>query len=66
MACAGQRARAEPLMGRWKKVIEPTLKVQTIENQRTEVEIGITVLNKMTVLGRPAFRAHFIVPRVMG
>ena len=42
-------------MGRWKKVIGPRLKAQTIENQRAEVEIGITVLNTMIVLGRPAF-----------
>ena len=38
-------------------VVVPRLKAQTIENQITEVEIGITVLTKMTVLGRPAFSA---------
>ena len=50
-----QRAQVETLMGRWKKVIGSRLKAQTIENQRAKVDIGITVLNKMTVLGRPAF-----------
>ena len=50
-----QRARVETLMGRWKKVIGNTLKARTLENQRTEVKIGIAVLDKMTSLERPTF-----------
>lgn len=50
-----QRSRGETLMGRWKAVIGPKLKARTFENQKTEAEIGVRVLNRMTGLGRPNF-----------
>ncbi|MEP5757848.1 MAG: hypothetical protein ABJ327_00770 [Litoreibacter sp.] len=42
-------------MGRWKAVIGPKLKARTFENQRTEAQIGVRVLYRMTGLGRPSF-----------
>ncbi|WP_310619985.1 hypothetical protein [Flexibacterium corallicola] len=51
----GQRARAETLMGRYKQVIGNKLRSRKLENQRTEVQVGVVVLNKMTALGRPSF-----------
>jgi hypothetical protein len=42
-------------MGRWKTVIGPKLKARTFENQKTEVKIGVWLLNRMTGLGRPSF-----------
>lgn len=50
-----QRSRGETLMGRWKTVIGPKLKVCTFENQKTEAKMGIRVLNRMTGLGSPSF-----------
>jgi hypothetical protein len=50
-----QRSRGETQVGRWKGVIGSKLKAQSFENQRTEVRIGVRVLNKMTELGRPEF-----------
>jgi len=50
-----QRSRVETQIGRWKAVIGPKLKARCFENQQTEVKIGVTVLNKMTELGRPVF-----------
>lgn len=50
-----QRSRAETQMGRWKGVIGPKLKARSFENQKTEARIAVTVLNKMTELGRPDF-----------
>ena len=44
-------------MGRWKGVIGPKLKARNFENQKTEVRIGVSVLNEMTNLGRPEFEA---------
>jgi hypothetical protein len=52
-----QRSRVEAQMGRWKGVIGPKLKARRFENQKTEVRIGVNVLNKMTELGRPEFEA---------
>jgi hypothetical protein len=51
-----QRSRGETLMGRWKAVIGPKLKARTFENQKTEADIGVRVLNRMTGLGRPSFK----------
>jgi len=42
-------------MGRWKGGIGPNLKARGFENQRTEAQIGVRVLNRMTRLGRPRF-----------
>jgi hypothetical protein len=50
-----QRSRGETQMGRWKTVIGPKLKARTFENQKTEVKIGVWLLNRMTGLGRPSF-----------
>ncbi|TYC60963.1 IS5 family transposase [Rhodobacterales bacterium] len=50
-----QRARVETQMGRWKSVIGDRLRSRTLDNQRTESRIGVSVLNKMTSLGRPTF-----------
>jgi len=50
-----QRSRIETQMGRWKTVIGPKLKARRFENQQTEAKIGVAILNKMTVLGRPKF-----------
>lgn len=50
-----QRARVETQMGRWKSIIRKRLRSRTLKNPRTECRIGVSVLNKMTSLGRPAF-----------
>ena len=42
-------------MGRWKGIVGAKLKARSFENQQTEVRIGVSVLNKMTELGRPEF-----------
>lgn len=39
-------------MSRWKTVIGPKLKARTLANQRTEAVIGVSILNRMTKLGR--------------
>jgi hypothetical protein len=49
------RSLVEPQMGRWKAVIGPKLKARNFANQKTEAKIGVRVLNRMTVLGRPEF-----------
>lgn len=36
-------------------MIGPKLKARNLENQKTEVMIGVDVLNKMTSLGRLKF-----------
>ncbi len=55
--CRGynQRSRGETQIGRWKGVIGSKLKARNFENQKTEVRIGVRVLNKMTELGRAKF-----------
>ena len=52
-----QRSRVETQMGRWKAVIGSKLKARSFKNQQTEVRIGVTILNKMTALGRPELEA---------
>lgn len=47
------RSRIETQMGRWKAVIGPQLKARSFENQKTEAQIGVRILNRMTELGRP-------------
>jgi hypothetical protein len=42
-------------MGRWKAVIGPKLKTRNFTSQKTEANIGVRVLNRMTALGRPCF-----------
>ena len=41
--------------GHWKTVIGSKLKGRTFNNQKTEANIGVRVLNRMTELGRPHF-----------
>jgi len=50
-----QRTRGETLMGRWKTIVEPKFKARNFENQKTEVKIGVHILNRMTGLRRPHF-----------
>ncbi len=50
-----ERSRVETQMGRWKAVIGPKLKARSFENQQTEAKIDVSILNKMTELGRPKF-----------
>jgi hypothetical protein len=52
-----QRSRGEAQIGRWKGVIGPKLKARSLDNQKTEVRIGVNVLNKMTAFGRPEIEA---------
>ena len=42
-------------MDRWKIVIGSKLKARTFNNQKTEANIAVRVLNRMTELGRPNF-----------
>ncbi|WP_079212877.1 IS5 family transposase [Brucella pituitosa] len=51
-----QRSRGETQMGRWKTVIGPKLKARDFDNQKTEANIGVRILNQMTELGRPQFQ----------
>ena len=48
-----KRSRVETQMGRWKAVIGPKLKARHFDNQETEAKISVSVLNRMTELGRP-------------
>ena len=50
-----QRSRIETQMGRWKAVVGHKLKARSFESQKTEVKIGVRILNRMTELGRPKF-----------
>jgi hypothetical protein len=50
-----QRSRVETKLGRWKAVIGPKLKARHFDNQKTEANICVRVLNRMTELGRPQF-----------
>jgi hypothetical protein len=50
-----QCSRIEAQMGRWKTIIGPKLKARCYENQQTVAKISVTILNKMTELGRPKF-----------
>ena len=50
-----QYSRIETQIGRWKAVIGPRLKARSFESQKTEIKIGVSILNRMTELGRPKF-----------
>jgi hypothetical protein len=52
-----QRSRGEAQIGRWKGVIGPKLKARNFENQKREVKVAVTVLNKTAKLGRPEIEA---------
>jgi len=47
------RSRVENAIGRFKQVLGEALRSQTDENQTTEIDIAIHVLNRMLAFGRP-------------
>ena len=49
----GQRSLVETTMGRYKSLIGPRLRARGFAAQQTEAAIGVTVLNRMLVAGRP-------------
>jgi Transposase DDE domain len=49
----GQRSLAETTMGRYKTLIGPRLRARGFAAQQTEAAIGMAVLNRMLVAGRP-------------
>jgi hypothetical protein len=48
-----KRSRVENAIGRYKRIIGPTLHSTKLENQKTEVRIAAQILNRMTQLGMP-------------
>jgi hypothetical protein len=50
-----QRAKAEAAINRFKQVIGDRLRAQSDEGQRTEIVIGVKVLNRMLGFGRPTY-----------
>jgi hypothetical protein len=50
----GQRSLVETTMGRYKALIGPRLRARGFAAQQTEAAIGVAVLNRMLVAGRPA------------
>ena len=55
----GQRSLVETTMGRYKSLIGPRLRARGFAAQQTEAAIGVAVLNRMLVAGRPAsVRSH--------
>jgi hypothetical protein len=51
----GQRSLVETTMGRYKALIGPRLRARGFVAQQTEAAIGVAVLNRMLVSGRPDF-----------
>ena len=49
----GQRLLIETTMGRYKALIGPRLRARGFASQQTEAAIGMAVLNRMLVAGRP-------------
>jgi len=49
----GQRALIETTMGRYKTLIGPRLRARGFAAQQSEVAVGVTVLNRMLMAGRP-------------
>jgi len=49
----GQRSLVETTMGRYKALIGPRLRARGFAAQQTEATIGVAVLNRMLVAGRP-------------
>jgi hypothetical protein len=47
------RSRVEAAIGRYKQVIGDSLRFRKDERRATEVAVAVTVLNRMTELGRP-------------
>jgi len=49
----GRRSSAETTMGRYKALIGPRLRARGFAAQQAEAAIGVTVLNRMLLTGRP-------------
>src|SRR6201995_1748412 len=49
----GQRSLVETTMGRYKTLIGPRLRARGFAAQQVEAAIGVAVLNRMLVAGRP-------------
>lgn len=49
----GRRARVENTMHRYKAIIGNKLRSKNLENQNTEIQIGVQILNRMAQLGMP-------------
>ena len=49
----GRRSLVETTMGRYKTLIGPRLRARGFAGQQTEAAIGVAVLNRMLVAGRP-------------
>ena len=49
----GQRSLVETTMGRYKAMIGPRLRARGLAAQQTEAAVGVAVLNRMLVAGRP-------------
>ena len=49
----GQHSLVETTMGRYKSLIGPRLRARGFAAQQTEAAIGVAVLNRMLVAGRP-------------
>jgi hypothetical protein len=49
----GRRSLVETTMGRYKSLIGPRLRARGFAAQQTEAAIGVAVLNRMLVVGRP-------------
>ena len=48
-----RRALVEAIIGRFKRVIGDGLRSRTDPRQATEINVAVTVLNRMLELGRP-------------
>ena len=51
----GQRSLVETTMGRYKTLIGPWLRARGFAAQQTEAAVGVAVLSRMSVAGRPDF-----------
>ncbi len=49
-----KRARAEAAIARWKQMLGDRLRAHTDERRATEVDVAVSVLNRMLELGRPS------------
>ena len=58
-AGAHRQARAENAMLRYKQIIGAALRARKMTTQTTEARIGVSVLNRMTTLGKPLSVAVF-------
>ena len=50
-----RRARAEAIIGRYKRVIGDGLRSHTDERRSSEMDVAVHVLNRMLELGRPTY-----------